>query len=147
MAKSKDQQPIPMPALAPPVTSLEEWNAERVRRASERAAKEDTLMACTDPTVARQWEDRKPDYEWSVEVSIPRPARGNQKYYREKFSETVVAQNEADAWAMFCDRIGEWPSRRFAKPKIVRGMRTHSQASAVPDWTEDEKALLEEAAV
>lgn len=146
MAKDKPNTvSIPLPALGAMPPTLEEFNAERVRRAAERAKKEDVLLECIDPTVARQYEDRKATYEWQVEVRLPRPAIGNQKFYRQKFSETVVAQNDADAWAYFCDRIGEWPNRRNAKPLITRLGRVSNRPA--PEMTEDERILLEEAAV
>jgi hypothetical protein len=44
----------------------------------------------------------------------------NESISRFEGEEVVVAQSESDAWAMFCDKLGTWPSRRQAKPVIKK---------------------------
>lgn len=101
-------------------TNLDEHNADMARRASEHEAKRRRLLDCLDPTVAKYHEDRKELWEWLVEVKLFRPAVGKAHAHMQDFSEKVVAQHEADAWSMFCDKVGEWPSRRDSEPKISK---------------------------
>ena len=100
-----------------------DWDAHR-RELDEQQKlldkKKATLLRCLDPIVAAEYEHRKPLYEWRVECSIFRPAAGKQRATAEKFSELIVAKTEADAWATFCDKIGEYPSRRGMNPIITR---------------------------
>lgn len=104
---------------------LDEHNKDMARRQAEATAARPKHMECLDPTVAKFHEDRKPLYEWKVECGIFRRAVGTKPAFIEKLTEQVVAQNEQDAWAMFCDKIGEWPSRRDAQPAITKlGKRT-----------------------
>jgi hypothetical protein len=55
-----------------------------------------------------------------VKCRLFRAAYGRQPARMEDLEKNVVAQNEKDAWAMFCDVIGEWPSRRGCRPEIQR---------------------------
>lgn len=107
-------------ALGAPPANLEEHEADLERRQQERNAKRPRLLDCLDPTVAKAYEERKEIWEWRVEVKLFRPAQGKAHAHMEEFSKQVVAQNENDAWAFFCDTVGEWPSRRDSQPKITR---------------------------
>ena len=125
MAKESASIPIPsnLPGLVAPPPKLEDFAAERERRQKERDAKRPKLMDCLDPTVAKYWEDRKDLYEWEVEMQAFRRAVGKQAAHLKTIKEQVVAHNEDDAWAMFCDKVfstGNSPSRRDSKAKFKR---------------------------
>lgn len=100
--------------------SLEERAKEKARIRAEQDKARPRCMDCLDPTVAKRHEDAKPLYEWRVACRIFRPATSKTHARMEEVSREVVAQTEGDAWAMFCDAIGEWPSRRDARPAITR---------------------------
>ena len=89
--------------------------ARQAARDSRRA----TNRACLDPVVAGQHEARKPLYEWLVECTY---SRQNSKGRIETVaaSDKVMAQNESDAWAIFCDKRGVWPGRRDSDLKITQ---------------------------
>jgi hypothetical protein len=103
--------------------SLEERAKEKARIREQQEKDNDRLLDCLDPAEAKRYEDRKPLYEWKVSVRLFRPAEGRKPAHMETIEKQVVAQNDKDAWAMFCDAIGEWPSRRRAKPNIERMKR------------------------
>jgi hypothetical protein len=109
--------------------SLEERAKEKARIRAEQAKNRPRLLDCLDPTVAKRYEDAKPLYEWIVECKLFRPATAKTHAHMENVSKQVVAQNEADAWAYFCDLTGEWPSRRDTDPKITRLKRRTLRAS------------------
>lgn len=100
--------------------NLADRAAEKARIREEQNANRARLLDCLDPTVAKSYEEKKTLYEWRVQCQVFRPARGRQHAHMEKFDQQVVAQNERDAWSMFCDRLGEWPSRRDSSVKITR---------------------------
>jgi hypothetical protein len=100
--------------------SLEERAKEKARYREMQAANRPRLLDCLDPTVAKRYEDAKPLYEWKVECRLFRKATGKSHAHVEEVSRQVVAQDEDDAWAFFCDAQGEWPSRRDCDPKITR---------------------------
>lgn len=109
-----------LPSLGAVPVDLEKHNAEMEQREAEQRAKRKRLLDCLDPTEAKRYEDRKVIWEWRIEASLFRPAKGKVQAHMERFDRSVVAQNERDAWAFFCDSIGEWPSRRDTNPKITR---------------------------
>jgi hypothetical protein len=118
---AKDSAPsIVSPALVASPANIDAHQADMQRRQAERDAKRPTLLDCLDPTEAKRAEDRKPLYEWKVEAKLFRPATPKQQAHLETFDKNVVAQNENDAWAVFCDSISEWPSRKDCKPKFTR---------------------------
>jgi hypothetical protein len=115
----------PGPAIAAPPPNIDEHTADMARRYKEDEAARGRLLDCLDPSIAKQYEDRKPIYEWRVKAEIFRKSQGNKQAYMEKFDKQVVAQSEQDAWAIFCDSVGEWPSPRDAKREITKlGKRT-----------------------
>lgn len=107
-------------AVIAAVPDIDDHQKELNRRAEERLKKRPVLLDCLDPTVAKFHEDRKELYEWRVEVKIFRPAVGKVAAHLEAFDEQVVALNSQDAWAFFCDKIGEWPSPRDSNPVITK---------------------------
>lgn len=109
-----------IPSLGAAPIDLDEHTKDMARREAERRAKRPLLLDCLDPTVAKFHEDRKEVWEWRVEVKIFRPAKGKAHAQMEPFDKQVVAQNDLDAWAIFCDTIEEWPSRRDSNPTITR---------------------------
>jgi len=102
------------------------------RRAAERQSKRRRLLDCLDPSVAKTYEDKKTLYEWKVEAEIFRPAKGSEPARMEKIEKQVVAQNDGDAWSMFCDVIKEWPSRRDTNPTITK-LRKRTLRDLEPD--------------
>jgi hypothetical protein len=122
MAKeqSNESRFAPIPALGAPPANIGEWQADRDRRAAERKAKRPQLLECLDPSVAKYWEDRKDVWEWQFTIEMWRPATGKQRAHRETINRNVVAQNQQEAWAVFCDLIGEWPSFRDSQVQIKR---------------------------
>jgi hypothetical protein len=130
MAKEQDKSFVgsPLPALGAPPANIEEWQADRERRKRERDAKRPRLMECLDPEVAKYWEDRKDVWEWQLQIEMFRPATGKQRAHRETITRKVVAQTQQEAWAVFCDSIGEWPSFRDSQVTIKKlRKRTLSQ--------------------
>ena len=125
MAKETAQQEAPQQqdiyARSPyaPV-NLAERAAEKARILAEQAANRNRLLDCLDPTVAKSYEEKKVLYEWNVQCQVFQPARGREHAHMERFEHQVVAQNERDAWSVFCDKIGEWPSRRDSAVKITK---------------------------
>ena len=77
------------------------------------------LRKCLDPEFAAQNEARKPVYQYRVRCSFDRK---NSKGKMEQIDEsaTVLAQNEADAWAKFCDKIEAWPSPHVCERMIKK---------------------------
>ena len=123
------QQPQPP---SPPVVGLidiEAHEKDKKRRAAEHDAKRNVLLDCLDPTVAAEYEKRKTLWEWHVAARLFRPTKGRVVAHMENIDRTVVAQSEQDAWAMFCDLIGEWPSRRDSKVEITRGKKRTLRAA------------------
>ena len=97
----------------------EEHQAEKERRKAEREKKRPTLRACLDHTVAAQFEARKALYRWRVECTYMRPdAKGRLQTH--SATEEVVAQTEADAWAVFCDKRGTWPGPNDCERVITK---------------------------
>lgn len=101
------------------------------RRQAIIDAKRDEMLKCLRPKYARAKELAKPVYMWTVSVkwytSVDDENGKHRNVFREE-QETVAAQNESDAWARFCDKIGEWPSRRDWKPTITKGKRLSAEA-------------------
>ncbi len=93
-------------------------NLEKRREAQQK--KRPKLLKCLDPLTAAAYEAKKPTFEWEIKVDLFRPASAKERAKTHKFCEQVVAQNADDAWAMFCDKIGEWPSRRDSNPSITK---------------------------
>ena len=66
------------------------------------------LRKCLDPEYAAQNEARKPTFDFEVSCNYDRRnAKGRLESVKE--SRVIIAQNESDAWAMFCDKIEAWP--------------------------------------
>jgi hypothetical protein len=78
------------------------------------------LMDCLDPTVAKRYEEAKTVYEWCVKAQIFRAATKKRPASMERFEKIVPAQTERDAWAGFCDELGEWPAYRNSRVEISR---------------------------
>jgi hypothetical protein len=109
---------------------LDAHRADMQRRAAEREAKRDELRKCLNPAYAAQCEMAKPRYLFSVKaewVGIGKAGRSTD------FSGelNIVAQNENEAWAVFCDRLQVSPSRRDCKVKIKKGKQVDPSAVTV----------------
>lgn len=120
---------------------LADHAADLKRRAAEREGKRDLLERCLDAKFAAKCESEKPNYRWTVEAKWTGPDRdAGDRMTKISSKQTVIAQNEADAWAMFCDEIGHYPSIKMAKPKFTRG-RQVSVAELVNQTVEDKEEL------
>jgi hypothetical protein len=120
----------------PVAIDMEAYEAEKARRQQDRDAKRELLRECLNPVVAARMEMRKPLYRWTV--SAQWLGANNDSVTKFEAEEVVVAQSEADAWALFCDRIGMWPSRRDARPVLKRGKQIAAEAvAAMAIATED----------
>lgn len=90
-----------------------DWQAyeqEKADRAKARFAKRSIQRRCLDPDVAAQEESKKPLLAFKVNCKWYRPdAKGRLQEINE--TATISAQNESDAWAKFCDKVKDWPSR------------------------------------
>jgi hypothetical protein len=97
---------------------LDRHRKDLERRGAERAAKRQILDDCTNPYVAAEHEMKKPVYRWVVK------ATWLDSKHQFEGEETVSAQDEAEAWSRFCDRLGHWPSRRNCRQlTITRGKK------------------------
>lgn len=81
-----------------------DWD-DHQRRMAELRQKQDAnrmeSLRCTDPDYAARIQAAKPRYEYEVQCEFVR----NGKAY--DLTEKVTAQNEQDAWSMFCYKIGQ----------------------------------------
>lgn len=95
------------------------WEAEKAQRAQERAAKRPLTMECLDAETAKEYEAKKPKFEFQVECTYRLPDdRGRLQTKTDKM--TVRAQSENEAWALFCDRIEHWPARNSVDVTITK---------------------------
>lgn len=121
MASNNQQsnQSVASPASPYVPANIDVHGEDKVRRQAVRDKNRRKAMDCLDPERAAQYEVRKPLYEWKVECSYMKPQeKGGLKRVSE--SEQVVAQTEADAWSMFCDKLNLMVSRRACDVKITR---------------------------
>jgi hypothetical protein len=138
--KTKASEPTPVS------TDLDAHKEDLARRAKERDERVsyEERMRLTKPKYAAECELRKPVYKWTVEATIfehnPPEKRDRYDFSDDEEDEpfvtrlvkaTVIAQNEKDAWAEFCDKIKTWPNPRLAKPKFTRGAQVDPLKRAV----------------
>jgi hypothetical protein len=114
----------------PTAIDMEAYEAEKARRQAERDKKRPELIRCLNPAYAAARESEKPMYSWVVRAEWLGQGRESDGVVNMQSEQTVVAQDEATAWAKFCDAIGHWPSRRDAKPIIKRGKQLAPEAVA-----------------
>lgn len=115
----------------------EDVDKERARIRAEQDERLPRMLDCLDPAVAKKYEDAKNVWEWRVTCRMFRPAVGRSPARMEEITKEVVAQNQRDAWAMFCDLVGEYPSIRGARPKIER-LRKRTLRDPAPELAESE---------
>jgi hypothetical protein len=132
MSKTTDQekpdqnpqktQPLSQPTLPQDQFRPVDWEAhqrDKERRRKEREAKAPLLRRCLDPEYAAQQETLKPKWEWEVSVKYMIPdAKG--RLVTKSDTQRIVAQNEADAWATWCDRVQHWPSPHACEKREIR---------------------------
>jgi hypothetical protein len=125
----------------PASIDIDAHEAELTRLRAEQEEKAPVLEACLDPAVAKWYEDQKEVFVWRVEaVWRETDSTGSRKPFI--VDEKVVAQNAADAWAMVCDSIEQWPSRRSVKPKITQVKKLpRSAAGSAPPPTNDDDTV------
>jgi hypothetical protein len=63
----------------------------------------------------------KPQFVFTIDCEWYANAGGKKGVVQFFRKASVIAQNEADAWSMFCDKIRSLPSRRDVKLKIRKG--------------------------
>jgi hypothetical protein len=123
-----------------PAVDLGAHQRDLARRAAEREARcplEERLKLC-NPKYAAEVESKKPVYRWKVKFNVierkPTAKPKADKYADDDVDEEenkgdwkfrsctkiIEAQNEDDAWAMVCDKMQEWPSRKTANPRFTR---------------------------
>jgi hypothetical protein len=119
MSATKTAISVP-PEVAMQAPDAEAHRSDLEKRREAQLKKRPKLLKCLDPITAAQYETKKALYEYKVECEIFRPADKKRRATTEAVTEQVVAQNDNDAWAMFCDKIGQWPSRRDSNAKITR---------------------------
>ncbi len=99
---------------------MSEYQKEAAERRARRELNFPAQVACLDPTVAARVASQRPLFNF--EVSYTHPKNG-------KFVSEVVAENEADAWATFCDENNKsdepkkntgYPSPKMPGRKIKR---------------------------
>jgi hypothetical protein len=126
------------------VADLDAHEVEKIRRQKERDERcslEERMKLC-NPRYAREQEEAKPLYKWTITATVYEPQGQRKKAWYEPeadddgedqsfmprpFEGTVVAQNENDAWALLCDRKAKWPDRRMAKPVFTRGAQVNGK--------------------
>lgn len=116
--KETQADPLARSIYAPVVLEERQKEMQALRDAQAKARAKS--LKCLDPIVAASYEAKKPVFEWKVEVELFRPAGKKGRAKTEKLTEQVVAQNENTAWAIFCDKIGEWPSPRNSNATITQ---------------------------
>lgn len=87
----------------------DDHQADLERRREERKRNEKTHRACLKAETAAQLEAAKPLYDFEVAASFDIQGEKGLEPFSKKLK--LRAQNEADAWAMYCDKVGHWPSR------------------------------------
>jgi hypothetical protein len=112
------------PKLAP--IDLDLHRADLARRQEEMDARREEMLRCCNPQYAASKEMQKKVWEWTVTAEWYGAGDDGPGVWGPETIK-VKAQNEADAWAMFCDRIQQWPSPRDAKRTIKRGKQVSSE--------------------
>lgn len=108
--------------LAP--VSWDDYQADKQLRAEARKAKQPLLRKCLDASAASAEEARKPRYAFTVAAKFR--IQGEKGLEDFEKTMTVDAQNEDDAWALYCDRVGHHPSRAACEAlEIVRGKQSN----------------------
>lgn len=92
--------------------------ADMARRKAAREARRDEMLKNLDGRYAAAREMEKPVFKFRVEASWGGVRDGGRVMLH--CNEVIAAQNEADAWAQCCDRIGAWPSVQSVKRTITR---------------------------
>jgi hypothetical protein len=108
--------------------------ADMARRKAEIDARRPEMIRCLNPAYASAREMEKPQFRFTVSAEWYGQEDGDGLAQIDS-EQTVVAQNEADAWAKFCDKIGRWPSPRDAKRTIKRGKQVSAETVAAAQRT------------
>ena len=91
--------------------------ADMKRRAEARAKKQPKLREMLNADAAADEEAVKGKRKYEVSCTINE--RSGSKMTSGEKTGVVSAQNEDDAWAVFCDQMGTWPSPKWCDRKIV----------------------------
>ena len=105
------------------INSHEERKAAKAKHLEKM---QPVLLKCLDPTLALQYENRKPLYEWKIECHVFLPTRKGRPAGTRKYDEQVVAQTENDAWALFCDKVGLMRGRKACQKLTITRLNKRS---------------------
>ena len=109
---------IPVPGDPTIPINWDDYQEEKKIRAEEQEKKRAILRRCHDATVAATYEAQKPRYDYEVSCVVMEKER--KKKVPRRYTETVTALDENDAWAHFCTRIERYPSPGYCERKIKR---------------------------
>lgn len=90
---------------------------EKSQRKEARDKRRKEMRKYLDPEMASRAEAKKPLYEWLVTASISRQ-NSKGRIETKDYEESVLAQTETTAWALFCDKIGVWPGPHDCEREI-----------------------------
>jgi hypothetical protein len=120
-----------------PAVDIDAHRKDLERRAAERAAKRAILDECTNPLAAARHEAQKEHWYWKIK------AKWIDAKHIYEAEETVIGQNESDAWSHFCDKLQTWPSRRncreltITKGKKVEMARVEQHIRAIDNGDDE----------
>lgn len=101
-------------------TFIEQHHEELARRQAERDKTAEIREDCLDPREAAKHEMAKPHFNYKVSCSYRKPDPKTRKLTTYEFEAEVVAQNDADAWAHFCDKTGVTHSPNQMKTREIK---------------------------
>ena len=104
---------------------IDQHNADMKRLKAEQDSREDLLRECLNPKTARDYENKKPEFIWNVDIVLV--SRNEETDDWEKLTEplSVVAQDENTAWAKACDKLSN-PKVKLKNPSM-RGLAPGSR--------------------
>jgi hypothetical protein len=124
-----------------PVIDLDAHKQVLRRMREEQDANFEERLRLCDPDYAKKLEDLKPIYRWKVEFRIierrkPEASPKKDRYADDEdlpdddsglkireITKHIAAKDQAEAWALICDKMQEWPSPKVAKPQFTRGKK------------------------
>ena len=106
------------PNLPPATISLQRHEEDKRQRAARRRANLRDQVKCLEPSYAAQVVNSRPKREYKVSCVISARTEGGGRTQKE-LEGVVIAENEKDAWASFCDRNRVWPSPAMSEARVV----------------------------
>ena len=114
----------------PQVINLDTHQADLARRKAERDERtpyEERLRLC-NPVYAAELEMRKPQYKYVVKCTFHQQDVKTGIFGERLAERELIAANDADAWAKFCDAVQTWPSPKTPRREIIRGSQVDPAA-------------------